>query len=523
MKKWNFIFCFVSSVLLCFSFSACQKTEELQSIELSQSELDMEIGDTVRLSVSVTGNSHDVILSWSSSNPAVVTVDDGLVTAVSSGNAEISVSCGDVSDVCAVTVASGSGVSPDIESVELDMDKCTMVKGEKLKLTATIEPEEAAEGIEIQWSSSNESVAVVDDEGLVSALAVGSVTITAKAGDVYDECEVNVVEKSVEDIILSEVDIELTVGQTHTLTATVMPEGLGDVVLEWATSDGNVAVVDNEGTVTAVSAGKAIITVTCQSVTSECNVTVAAVQLPAPQIGDFYYSDGTWSSDLDDAKQLVGVVFYAGDPAQDDGILKNDYPECTHGLVISLQRQKGPWQAGYSNYNDHVDVWVQENLSGYESLLGGMNGTSADDNLNEMLGYQYTKAIKAFNEDPSHANCQVDVVSGLSSFEAETPAPSSSTGWYLPSIKEVTLMFYGEYEGNIYDICDEAPNRDVINASLQKISGADLIGDDDTYYWSSSETYANSPAQAYSMYAMFPMISPWLKTSEGAYFYILAF
>ena len=84
-------------------------------------------------------------------------------------------------------------------------------------------------------------------------------------------------------------------------------------------------------------------------------------------------------------------------------------------------------------------------------------------------------------------------------------------------------MFYGEYEGNIYDICDEAPNRDVINASLQKISGADLIGDDNTYYWSSSETYANSPAQAYSMYAMFPMISPWLKTSEGAYFYILAF
>lgn len=520
MKKLNFIFCFVLSVFL---FSACQKTEELQSIELSHSELNMVVGDTVRLSVSVTGNSHDVILSWSSSNPAVVTVDDGLVAAVSSGNAEISVSCGDVSDVCSVMVASGSGANPDVESVKLDKNKRTMVKGEKLKFTATIEPEEAAEWTEIQWLSSDESVAVVDDEGLVSALAVGNVTITAKAGDVYDECEVNVVEKSVEDIILSEVDIELTVGQTHTLTATVMPEGLDDVVLEWATSDGNVAVVDNEGTVTAVSAGKAIITVTCQSVMSECNVTVTAVQLPAPQIGDFYYSDGTWSSNLDDEKQVVGVVFYVGDPAQDDGILRNDYPECTHGLVVSLQCQKGPWQAGYSNYNDHVDVWVQENLSGYESLLGGMNGNLPEDNLNEMLGYQYTKAIKAFNEELSHADCIVDVVSGISSFEAETPAPDSSTGWYLPSIKEVTLMFYGEYDDNIYNIFNEAPNRDVVNASLSEISGADLIGDDDMYYWSSSETYANSPGQAYSMYARFPMISQWMKTSEGAYFYILAF
>lgn len=131
MKKLNFIFCFVLSVFL---FSACQKTEELQSIELSHSELNMEVGDTVRLSVSVTGNSHDVILSWSSSNPAVVTVDDGLVTAVSSGNAEISVSCGDVSDVCSVMVASGSGANPDVESVKLDKDKTHNGQGRKIEV-----------------------------------------------------------------------------------------------------------------------------------------------------------------------------------------------------------------------------------------------------------------------------------------------------------------------------------------------------------------------------------------------------
>ena len=69
-----------------------------------------------------------------------------------------------------------------------------------------------------------------------------------------------------------------------------------------------------------------------------------------PKIGDFYYSDGTWSTTLDKSKTPIAVVFYAGDPSADDEGLRAEHPECTHGLAIALNETISSWQENYETY-----------------------------------------------------------------------------------------------------------------------------------------------------------------------------
>lgn len=86
------------------------------------------------------------------------------------------------------------------------------------------------------------------------------------------------------------------------------------------------------------------------------------------EIGDFYYDDGTWSSELDGSKEVIGIVFYAGDPTAEDPALKADFPECTNGLVVSLAADDGitSWQSEYQTYWDEqegfVGRWAEANM-----------------------------------------------------------------------------------------------------------------------------------------------------------------
>ena len=120
---------------------------------------------------------------------------------------------------------------------------------------------------------------------------------------------------------------------------------------------------------------------------------------------------------------------------------------------------------------------MQANLTGYKDLDAGL-GYSDSDNLNLMLGYQNTKAINEFNNASENAGWPVEAVSGLSDFNATTPAPEGTSGWYLPSVKEVSLFVTGVYDENIFDIWDPlTDNKELLNGILSQISGADQIDD----------------------------------------------
>ena len=142
------------------------------------------IGGTMTLTAYTDPASKPV--TWSSSDTSVATVSDGVVTAVAEGTAVITAMSGDKSVTCAITVQSFQ-----VDSVTLNQNTLTSsgeVVGATHQLTATTSPS----GGSVVWSSSDTSVATVDQTGLVTVVGNGSCTITATSGTVSASCAVSV-------------------------------------------------------------------------------------------------------------------------------------------------------------------------------------------------------------------------------------------------------------------------------------------------------------------------------------------
>lgn len=500
---------------------------QLQEIRLDKTEISLKEGETQMLTAEIIPADAEAVLSWSSSDIEIATVDnEGLVTAVSEGEATITVSDGgDISAECTVTVTpAGEEPTPDpepvpVESVTLNETDIELTRGGTFTLEASVLPENA-DYENIEWSSSDTGIATVNQDGTVTAVAVGEATIKAEAGGKSAECHVTVTGIPAESVTLDIHEISLNAGETCVLTATVMPEDADDKSVTWSSSNENVATV-TDGTVTAMAAGTAEITASCHGLSDVCTVTVIE-ELKEPEVGDFYYSDGTWSASLNTSKTVIGIIFWTGNPAGDDTILGSDYPDCTHGLVVSIEQLEGKWQNGASKYGQLIDTWVQSNLSGYESMLAGY-GYLDGEMLNFMLGYQYTKAIKAFNDAPENAEWPVDIVAGIAAFNESCPAPEGTSGWYLPSAKEASLIISGVYDGNIYEISYSTPildNVNLLNGIIAQISGAPTISG---YLWTSSEVEQYSATSAYCIGASDAAFWSNHKNFSYNYRYILAF
>lgn len=284
--------------------------------------------------------------------------------------------------------------------------------------------------------------------------------------------------KAVEEITLDKSSLELKKGETAQLTATVLPADADDPTIAWSSSDEAVATIDQQGQVTAAGVGTAIITAQAGEVSATCTVTV----LSDAKVGSYYYADGSVSETLDASKTPIGIVFWVGDPSQDDAALRREHPGCTNGLVVALGEKRTTWQADYGDLECTVGEWVEENLTDYVSVEAGWK---PEDNLYKMLGYNNTKAIEAFNDDSDNLWLEVEAVSKVGDYAAETAAPQASSGWYLPSAKELSLLCSGVVEGPFDEIEDNVTNRDLINAKLASIDGATQLST--SSYWSSSE------------------------------------
>lgn len=156
----------------------------------------------------------------------------------------------------------------------LNQEEVELRVGESIILTATVLPEEA-EDKTLTWISNDESIVTVDKDGKLTGISLGEATITAICGDATATCKVTVVPTPVESIELSNSSLNLTEGDTATLTAIVGPEDATDKTVTWTSSDESVATVSSEGVVTAVKAGSATITATTSNgLTASCIVTV---------------------------------------------------------------------------------------------------------------------------------------------------------------------------------------------------------------------------------------------------------
>ena len=144
---------------------------------LSNTEASLAVGETVKLTVTFTPDYAADKVTWSSSDEAVATVKDGVVTAKAAGKATITVTTvGGKKATCTVYVnyILTTGVT-------LSKTKATLLVGETLTLTATVAPSNATNK-SVTWSSSNNAVVTVSD-GVVTAKADGTATITVTTDD----------------------------------------------------------------------------------------------------------------------------------------------------------------------------------------------------------------------------------------------------------------------------------------------------------------------------------------------------
>lgn len=256
-------------------------------------------------------------------------------------------------------------------------------------------------------------------------------------------------EISAKDIILEETEFNMTVGETRQIKAEILPQNTTDTILLFDSSAPDIASVSENGLVTALSEGEAAIRVSAGEKHALCNVTVQCI--PA-EIGDYYYSDGTWSSEPDTDKTVIGIVFWTGNPGQDDPSLKKDHPECTHGLAVAINGEQ-------------------------------------ESTLNMMVGYNNTKAIEVFNAAPENATWPVEAVEKAVQYRQSVPAPENSSDWYLPSAKELTLLAYGDTDKNIYYTDSTTVIKELVNEKLSTLEDSQLLCTHDFIwtYWAANE------------------------------------
>lgn len=301
----------------------------------------------------------------------------------------------------------------------------------------------------------------------------------------------------VETVSLPE-SVDMEVGSSLSLT----PEFTSDVEgvqptykdVIWSSSDKTVATVNEKtGEISALKAGTVEITVTtCHSwsvpsgeshKSATCVVTIDEPAV-ALNIGDYYYSDGTWSSELDPSKKVIGIVFSKANAAASDSHLASDYPGCTHGLVLSTEElltsctegrswswlDLGNWCLG-NGYGQFYDL---DKPVGYSNTLGFEAANAA-----AIQSYGYTIDFTMFNS-----------TSQLMSHRDAVAVPSTASRWYIPSYKEMVMLY---------------ENVGLVNERLEAVEG-DLVAvtralyDDTSYqYWCSTYDLSNKVIRAFSM------------------------
>ncbi len=160
-------------------------------------------------------------------------------------------------------------LGPAEVTVNMIPDEAEMTVGERLALAAV-----ASDGSPLFWCSSDEHIAVVDNEGLVEALSPGEVRITAYIGDAEAACEITVHQRDDAYVSVSPRTAELVVGDVLALYAAAFDGS--DV--QWRSEDNAVATVSEEGVVTAEGVGQTRIVAYGPAGEGFCTVTVSAKQ-----------------------------------------------------------------------------------------------------------------------------------------------------------------------------------------------------------------------------------------------------
>lgn len=261
------------------------------------------------------------------------------------------------------------------------------------------------------------------------------------------------------------------------------------------------------------------------------------------QRGDFLLSDGSLVSKDErlttrQKAQVSAIVFWSpfetstegrDTPARltDDRIMSAYHPHCTHGLALAIKSVNNATQWQSDGFVESVSDWqtgtgfshpLKSDFVSIASLTGGF------DNINKIYGYQNTVLLRLYNaycNANGKAEYAVQPVVALDEFEKTNQAPAGSTGWFVPSEKELYILCYKDVD-NIMNIFGESfkDTQNIVNTSLSA-AGGDLLED---LHWSSSESDKSiHNAGAYLMNFPECYAVPVSKGNDGAVRAVCAF
>lgn len=202
--RFLYLLCLLTYILPACSSDENEPVDEpvttVTSVSVSPESISLECGKTKQLTATISPENATGDITWTSSDETIATVSsDGTVTGISKGTATVTATVSGKSGTCKVTV------TQEVESIEVSPTTATLTsKGETIQLTATVLPEGAGE---TTWTSSDEAVATVSPEGIVTAIGEGTASITVTAGEKTATCTITV--------SISIVDIDGNQGTFH--------------------------------------------------------------------------------------------------------------------------------------------------------------------------------------------------------------------------------------------------------------------------------------------------------------------
>lgn len=268
----------------CLTLAACNGTQDKYSITLNKNTLELEINESETLTATIEPNDiESPSLIWVVGNNTVVSVVDGLVTALSEGTSDIAVyldinknnirDTGEPGDFCSVTVVDPVVGPVAVSSVTLSQTSLNLGINEERTLTATVLPSNATEKT-ITWVSNNTAVAAVTN-GNITAISAGSAAITAyvdenlnsqrDTDEKYATCSVTVSGTTpnptvwVTSVSINTNSLSIEEDSFDMVYATVLPSNATYKTVTWLSSNTAIATVSN-GRITGVEAGNAIVT-----------------------------------------------------------------------------------------------------------------------------------------------------------------------------------------------------------------------------------------------------------------------
>lgn len=231
------------------------------------------VGGSTGVRATAVANNQSVATSgtvWSSSAPSTATVSaDGTVTGIARGTAQIRGTLGTVSASVGITVLG-------VRSLALQAPRSTLYPTQTILLTAQLDVDPGVSPT-VQWSSSNATVATVTSSGVVTAVAPGTVNVSATLLGQSAAVTLTVLAVPVSVVSVTPATATLIAGGTQQLTASAR-DSAGTVLtgrpVTWSTNAPTVATVSATGLVTAVGPGTATITATSEGKSATAAITV---------------------------------------------------------------------------------------------------------------------------------------------------------------------------------------------------------------------------------------------------------